>query len=227
MADEVVKPFHNPDLRVKIEELRRNTEQIIDDSVDELIDAGYDEEKAQNLIKSFKKFIEDHKDELTAIQLIYNQPYRQRHLSYEQIEKLAEEIEQPPYNIAPIELWKAYEQLEKAKVKGTPVRLLTNIISLIRFATGLSDVLEPFPELVDRRFAAWLVQQENAGRIFEKDQLKWLELIKAQIAQNAEMTVDDFEYTPFNREGGLLKARQLFGQDLNTIIDELNGYLIA
>ena len=51
--------------------------------------------------------------------------------------------------------------------------------------------------------------------------------IKEQIAHNAEMTVDDFEYTPFNQEGGLLKARELFATDLEPLINELNGYLIA
>jgi type I restriction enzyme R subunit len=227
LAEDVVKPFHNPDLREKIAKLQRDSEQIIDDSADELLGAGYDKEKAENLIQNFKQFIEDHKDELTAIQLLYNQPYQQRHLSYQQIEKLAEEIKQPPYNIAPVELWKAYEQLEKARVKGKPLNLLTNIISLIRFATGLVDILEPFPELVDRRFKTWLQQQEQAGRVFAVDQLDWLEKIKTQIAHNAEITVDDFEYTPFKKDGGILKARQLFGQELQPLIAELNGYLIA
>lgn len=226
-AEAVVKPFHNPDLREKIAALQRDTEQIIDDSADELQAAGYDKERAENLIKSFQQFINDHQNELTAIQLLYNQPYQQRHLSYQQIEKLAEEIKQPPYNIAPVELWKAYEQLEKARVKGEPLNLLTNIISLIRFATGLVDILEPFPELVERRFKTWLQQQEQAGREFAPDQLDWLEKIKTQIANNAEMSEDDFEYTPFKKDGGILKARQLFGQELKLLIAELNGYLVA
>ena len=51
--------------------------------------------------------------------------------------------------------------------------------------------------------------------------------IKDQIAQNAGMTVEDFNYIPFKQEGGLLKVRKLFGKDLQPIIDELNGYLIA
>ena len=46
-------------------------------------------------------------------------------------------------------------------------------------------------------------------------------------AITAEMTVNDFEDTPFNQVGGLLKARELFGNDLNNMIQELNGYLIA
>jgi len=159
-----------------------------------------------------------------------------------------------PQNLAPIEVWKAYEQLEKNKVKGVPPKeLLTNIVSLIRFSTGLSDVLEPFAEVVNNRFDNWLKQQaltrhardfsrhsheggnpeldrhslENGNPVFSPDQLAWLNKIKDQIAQNAEMTVEDFNYIPFNQEGGLLKARELFGKDLDKLIQELNGYLIA
>jgi type I site-specific restriction endonuclease len=224
-ADKLIKPFHNPDLRELIETLRKDTDQLIDDSADELLAAGYDEEKAEVLIQNWQQFIEDHKNELDAIQLIYQQPYQKRHLSYEQIEKLAEEIQQPPYNLAPIEVWKAYEQLEKNKVKGVPPKeLLTNIVSLIRFSTGLSDVLEPFTELVNNRFDNWLKQQ---SKDFQPDQLAWLKKIKDQIAQNAEMTVDDFNYIPFNQVGGLLKARELFGKDLEDLIERLNCELIA
>ena len=228
MIETAIKPFHNPALREKLEDLRRTTDQLIDPSPDEPIFTGYDEEKAKNLIKSFQQFMADHKAELGAIQLIYNQPYNQRHLSYAQIEKLAEEIEQPPYNLAPIEVWKAYEQLEKSRVAGAPpVKLLTNIVSLIYFATNLNHVLEPFPALVERRFADWLQQQAQGGKQFSPDQLKWLQWIKEQIASNAEIRTEDFEYTPFNQEGGLMKARALFGAELPQLISELNGYLIA
>ena len=82
-----------------------------------------------------------------------------------------------------------------------------------------------------------LPQGEDLGEgKFTPEQLTWLNKIKDQIAQNAEMTVDDFEYTPFNQEGlpaplrqagGLLKARELFGKELEPLISELNGYLIA
>ncbi|MCD4780959.1 MAG: hypothetical protein K8S27_10490 [Candidatus Omnitrophica bacterium] len=50
-----------------------------------------------------------------------------------------------------------HEQLDRSKVKDAgPQKLLANIISLIRLATGKSDVLEPFPETVDRRFESWI-----------------------------------------------------------------------
>lgn len=225
LAEAAIKPFHNPDLRELLETLRRDSDQLIDDSADELLEAGYDAEKAQGIITRYESFIKEHKDELDAIQLIYAKPYTQRHLSYQQIEELAEEIKQPPYNIAPLEVWKAYEQLEKAKVKGVPAKeLLTNIVSLIRFSTGLSDVLEPFPELVNLRFEAWLQQQSD----FSAEQQQWLQRIKDQIANNAEFEMDDFEMIPSCKEGGgLLKAQALFGKELPVIVQELNGYLIA
>jgi type I restriction enzyme R subunit len=228
IADAAVKPFHNPDVRETIEDVRRNTDQIIDESADELIDASFDEEKAQHIILSFKQFIADNKAELTAIELIFSKPYQQRHLSYEQIEELAENIQAPPYNLAPIEVWKAYEQLETAKVKGLPpATLLTNIVSLVSYATGLKDVLEPFPQVVERRFDTWLTQQQQTGVEFDAAQLEWLALIKEQIAQNAEMMIEDFDYAPFTQQGGVLKAKQLFGDKLDNVVNELNGYLIA
>ncbi len=241
-ADNLIYAFHNPDLRDILEQFRKDTDQLIDDSPDTLDDegTGYDVEKAEGLINNWQQFIKDHQNELDAIQLIYQQPYQKRHLSYDMINQLVEEIEQPPYHIAPAEVWKAYEQLKKAKVKGVPPESkLPILISLIRLATGITDVLEPFNELVNNRFENWVTQQAQArhsreggnpvtvDNVFTPEQLNWLNKIKDQIAQNAEMTVDDFEYTPFNQEGGLLKARELFGKDLQPIIDELNGYLIA
>ena len=226
-ADLLMYAFHNPVLRDLIESLRRDTEQIIDDSSDEVLNdrVRYTEERAKGLVSNWQQFITDHRDELDAIIFMCQRPYRQRRLSHEQIERLADEIQQPPYNLAPIEVWKAYAQLEKGRVKGVPPKeLLTNIVSLIRFSTGLSEVLEPFSRLVEQRFETWLMQQE---REFEPEQLEWLNRIKDQIAQNVEMVEKDFDYVPFDKEGGVLKARQLFGDELKPIIDELNGYLIA
>lgn len=37
----------------------------------------------------------------------------------------------------------------------------------------------------------------------------------------------DFEYAPFAQEGGLGKVHQLFGDELNAIIEELNETLAA
>ena len=51
--------------------------------------------------------------------------------------------------------------------------------------------------------------------------------LKRCIAGNLSIETDDFEYTPFSQEGGLGKVYQVFGDQLNTVIDELNEKLVA
>ena len=240
-ADQLVLPFHNPDLREILETFRKENDQLIDDSADELITdgTGYNTERAEKTIASWQQFITDHKNELEAIQLVYNQPWKQRHLSYEQLNDLVEDIEQPPYNLAPQDVWQAYELLEKLKTKGAPPsEKLPALISVIRCSIGVANELEPFQELVNQRFDAWLRQQAQAshsresrnpaGERFTAEQKQWLERIKQQIANNAEFEMDDFDFIPeCKQQGGLLKAQQLFGTELGTIVQELNGFLIA
>ncbi len=212
-------------------DIKRRNEQIIDTvSKDAVILARFDaqaKEKARTIVDTFTRFIKDNKDELTALQIIYSQPYGKRYLTYEEIKQLADAIKKPPYNLTPELIWQAYEQLEKSKVRGAgPQRLLTNIISLVRFATGKSDVLEPFSEIVNRRFDQWLSEQEKLGQRFTPAQRAWLEMIKEHIAASASIGLDDLEYTPFFQKGGVLKAYDLF-KELDRILAELNEVLVA
>jgi len=225
-------PFDNPKLRDKLIEIKNRGEQIIDTvSQDKVIFAGFDEkakERARTIVDTFKSFIDENRDELMALQIIYNKPYESRHITYEEIRYLAEAIEKPPYNLTPELVWRAYEQLEKSKVRGAgPQKLLTNIISLIRFAVGESDVLEPFLETVNHRFNNWLAQQEKLGKEFPPEQIEWLAMIKDHIAASLRIEMEDFEYAPFYEKGGPVKVYQLFGNDLGWILDELNERLAA
>jgi type I restriction enzyme R subunit len=235
-AEELIKvactPFDNPKLRNILIEKKRQLEQIIDKvSTDVLIDAGFDEkakEKAQKYIQTFKKFIEENKDELTALQIIYSKPYGKRHITYEQISQLAEAIRKPPYLLTTELLWKAYEQLDKSKVKGAgPQKLLTNIVSLIRFTIGEINVLEPFAETVNRRFLEWIAKQKKTGVAFTSEQLNWLDMVKDHIATSMSITMDDFENVPFYEKGGRVKVYQVFGQEVDKILEEMNKELVA
>jgi len=219
--------FDDPKLRWTLKEIKAKHEQIIDEAnIDEVLSAGHDEdaqEKARAQVEGFRQFIEENKDEITALQIFYSKPYGERHLTLRQIKELAEAIEKPPMNFTPSRLWQAYEQLERSKVRGAGAKkLLADIISLLRFATGESEVLEPFTETVNERFQRWLDLQ---GRDFTPEQRDWLEMIKSHISTSLGIEEDDFDYTPFQERGGLLRARQVFGDDLNEIMDELNGAL--
>lgn len=231
MVEDACSPFDSPLFRNTLIEIRNKNEQIIDIvTTDTLRSAGYNakaKEKSKSMVKSFEKFIEENKDEITALQIIYNKSYKTRHLTYEQIQQLAEAIRRPPYLLDTDRLWNAYEQLSKSKVKRVgPNKLLTDIISLIRFATGQEKKLEPFSESVDEKFKQWLEKQERLGKKFTKEQLEWLSMIKNHIATSLMVEIDDFELSPFYEKGGAVKVYQLFGKDLNTILNDINEVLI-
>jgi hypothetical protein len=52
-------------------------------------------------------------------------------------------------------------------------------------------------------------------------------MIRDHIAANLTIEPDDFEYAPFSQQGGLGKVHQLFGDKVNTIIEESNESLAA
>lgn len=228
---EAVKPLHNPELRKKIIELHKTLEQTIDIiSKDEVVAAGFDAdalEKAKGMVTSFEQFIKEHKDEITAIQIIYSRPYKAR-LRFEDIKALSDMIEKPPYLWRVDRLWDAYAALEKSKVRGaSSQRILTDLVSLIRFAIHQENELEPFSEHVHERFNKWIIQQESAGKKFTPEQRRWLEMIREHITANLSIERDDFNYVPFAQEGGIGKVYQLFGEQLWTLLDEMNEALAA
>ena len=228
---EAVKPLYDPKLRALLLEIKKKNEQVIDTiSIDELLEAGFSAEaleKARGLVRSFEEFLEENKDEISALQILFNTPYKSR-LRFEDIKELAEQIEKPPRHIKVDALWNAYAALDKSKVKGVNApHILTDLVSLVRFAMHRENELVPFPEKVKVNFRAWLAQQEAGGKKFTEEQRKWLTMIRDHIAANLSIETDDFDYVPFSQQGGLGRVHQLFGEDLKNVIEQLNEALAA
>ncbi|MGE3787468.1 MAG: type I restriction-modification enzyme R subunit C-terminal domain-containing protein [Nitrospirales bacterium] len=231
LIQDAVKPFHDPKLRELLVTIKKKNEITIDHvSQDQIIEAGFSAEaleRAKGIVHSFEQFIQDHKDEITALQVLYSKPHKAR-LTFEHIKDLAAAIQKPPYLWNESQLWQAYAALKKSKVKGASAkRILTDLVSLVRFAMHQDNELLPFPEKVQVNFKAWMAQQQAAGKTFTEEQRHWLEMIRDHIAANLSIDTDDFDYVPFAQEGGLGKVHQVFGDKLNKIIEELNGTLAA
>ncbi len=231
LLEEAAKPIAaNPALRNKLIEIKKSYEQTIDMvSKDQVLEAGYSvaaQEKARSIVESFETFIRENKNEITALRVLYSRPYKQR-LTFKQIKELADTIQRPPRAWAPELLWQAYEKLDRSKVRSSGGKLLTDIVSLVRFALHQEGELRPFQEQVDERFSGWLAQQETSGRKFTEEQRQWLGLIRDHIASSLAIETEDFEYVPFAQHGGLGRAFQVFGQDLAPLMNELNEVLAA
>jgi type I restriction enzyme R subunit len=229
LACEATQTFvAGPGLRNLLARLHQRREQVIDDlSLDEIVAAGFDQAAALQTIQSFKQFIEDHKDEIDALNLLYERPARLRELTFRQIQELSERIQQPPYSFTTEALWYAYAHLKKGKVRGSGARrVLTDLISLVRHTLQLEDELVPFPERVHARYRDWLSAQTAQGVIFTEEQRWWLDRIAERVGVNLKISIDDFEYGEFFDKGGSIKAKITFSDNLVPIIESLNMYLV-
>ncbi len=228
LLEEAALPLaSNPDLRQRLVDIHRSHEQTIDKmSPDTLIEAGYSDEEAKGIVHSFQEYIEAHKDEITALQVLYSRPYGQR-LRFADIKALADTLVSPPRSWTTDRLWEAYRQLDKSKVRGSGQRTLADIVSVVRYAMGGSDVLAPFADGVHKRFQGWLAMQETAGRTFTEEQVRWLEAIRDHIAGSVSMAMTDFDYAPFSQQGGLGRAYTLFGDGLEGLLEDMNTVLVG
>jgi len=230
LIERAVQPFDQPQLRQTLIAIQQRNEQIIDTvSVDRVREAGFspaDTDRARATVESFKQFIAEHRDEITALQIIYSQPYGKRHLTFQQVKELAERLGQPPHTWNTESLWLAYAQLEKDKVQGAGARrVLTDVVSLVRHAVQLDDELIPYPERVRARYADWLAAQEASGRAFTAEQRWWLDKVAEHIGVNVSIAPDDFDVGDFFDKGGRIAAARLFGKALPALLDELNAAL--
>ena len=231
LLDRAVRPFDDPKLRKALIDIQARNEQTIDRvSVDVVREAQFSvaaTERARATIASFRQFIETHRDEIAALQLIYAQPYGRRQVTFEQVQELAQQLQQPPRSWTTESLWQAYAQLERDKVRGVGAkRVLTDVVSLVRHAVQLDDELIPYPERVRARYAEWLATQQAAGRTFSADQRWWLDQIVETLGVNLSVSEDDLLEGEFFARGGLIKARQVFGAELPALLDELNAALM-
>lgn len=232
LADTAAVPFNNPALRDYIENIRKSHDQIIDDVNKDIVTfSGWDSEhkgRAEEVIGNFAKFIEENKDTIDALKIIYSRSYRNRQLTLKMINELYETMQKSPYQLTTEKLWTAYAVCNPDKVrKKSIVNQLADIVSLLRFQLKQTEELRPFSEDVNQRFQDWIFAK-NAGSIhFTEEQTEWLRMIRDHIATSVNITKEDLEYTPFNSKGGLGKFFKLFRGEYELILNEMNYSLVG
>jgi type I restriction enzyme R subunit len=168
LLERAVEPIAaSPDLRTRILELRATHDRVIDEvSVDVLLDAHgvVDTTRAKSVVESWAQYLLDHRDEITAIQLVTEA--KERRIAFADIQELADRISRPPYNWTPDIIWNAYEAIDVDRVRHSDRHTLTDLVSLLRYTVGLDNELVPYAARVQERYAAWLAQQAQAGTEF-------------------------------------------------------------
>lgn len=232
LIKESTKVFSNKELREHILKIRTTHDQVVDTyNVDTVVFSGWSDsysDEALNVIKNFREFIEANKDEIDALSIIYNQQYKNKHLTEKMIKELYDIIANPPHNFTLQRLWNSYYVRDNEKI-NKPIELkLMDIISIIRYELGQIDTLSPFDSSVRQKFKEWVFKKNSEQQQkFTDEQVEWLQMIRDHICMSSSIETDDLELPPFEAKGGLGKFYQLFGNQYLNIINELNVALVA
>ncbi len=219
--------FDDPVLRKLLVELKTASEVVIDDlSRDVVISSAFSPEQASAMTGRFTEFLETHRDQLTALRILYHLPASARRLTYASLEELRDAMLKPPWLLQPLSLWSAYRRLQGDKVRANPAKALTDIVALVRFALGEAETLAPLSSDMAGRFNLWLGREGRAGRAYSQEQLGWLEAIRDYLSANIEVTPADLQET-FAAKGGVLGARRAFGPGLDALLEDLQDALVA
>jgi len=230
LISQAIKTF-NGELNNYLENVRREHEQIIDSiNIDTITKSEWDTtsiDKATAIVKDFSEYLEIHKDEIKALSIFYNQPYNRREITFKMIRQVFDKLKLEKPALAPDYVWNAYATLEEVK-NEQPKDELTALVSLIRRACGIDKELKPFDKTIEKNFNDWVFKQ-HTGRHnrFTNEQLDWLRMIKDHVVSSYHIDIEDLDYTPFDSQGGRGKMHQLFGDQMNEIMEELNTVLAA
>ncbi len=226
----------NGTLNNYLENVRKKHEQIIDSiNIDTVTKSEWDSfsvDKANETVKDFSEYLVQHKDEIKALSIFYNQPFNRRNITFKMIKEVMEKLKLEKPLLAPDYVWNAYAAIEASTglaVKSKqPKDELTALVSLIRRACGIDQELKAFDKTIDENYKTWIFKQ-NAGQHnrFTTEQMGWLRMIKDHVVSSYHIEIDDLDYTPFDAQGGKGKMHQLFGIEMNDIINELNEVLAA
>lgn len=229
LIKQAVEPFQKPEVRDFIENVRRSHDQIIDSvNLDKVLFAGYSanrEENADRVISTFKDFIEENKDEILALRIIYNEQYKNRPMVLKSLTELYQKLCAKGVTVE--RLWDCYAIKQPDKVKKGTLAQITDLISLIRFQMGYADTLAPFSDRVNYNFKQWTFRRNTGAVHFTAEQMEWLRLIKEHIITSLSILPEDLEYTPFDSKGGLGGFYRVFGEKYQEILDEMNEELVA
>ena len=144
---------------------------------------------------------------------------------------LRDAIACPPLAVTPVQLWRVFEAPDPARVKAGDGRsgggeLLADLVNLVRVALIPDFTLVPYREEMRKRYRAWL-EERDADSAFTAEQREWLDRMAEHIATSLAIEPEDFQTGWFVQQGSLGRAHLLFGNELTSLMSELNEKLAA
>ncbi len=184
---------------------------IVDTVNDEVMfKVGSDYQKPEDYLKLFDAFVEENQEQIDAIEILLAKPEKWNTDSLDELRKKLREND-----FGEKDLQKAHNYIYK--------KPLADIISMVKHASNF-DV----PILTAEERVNIAMKKIMGKKSFSEEQETWLAYIKEHLVENLAIAEEDFEIMPvFERHGGLGKAKKVFGDDFNSLIDEINEAIAA
>ena len=152
----------NAKARQKIVEISKGYIKSLENKKDEVIYSGFSQEEAKSSTAAFEKYVNEHKDEIEALRMIY--AGEAGNLTPNDLKDLQKKITEalPDFNVA--KLWFEYAICSPERVRKlskSELEALTNLIQLVRFAYKQIEELCALPFLAAQRFELWCGQKQN------------------------------------------------------------------
>ncbi|MBO9672202.1 MAG: type I restriction-modification system endonuclease [Sphingobacteriaceae bacterium] len=169
---------------------------------------GYGE-KPEDYIESFKAFIDTHKNEIVALEIICTKPADLDRKSLKELKMLLDSkgFNETKLNTA----WRSKNMVDTS----------ADIIAYIR-TLALDTELVPPQQRVKNA-----VNKIKASASWNKTQLKWIERFEKQLLAETILTRQDLDLQPFVNEGGFKRLNTIFDEQLEPLIVKLNEYLFT
>ena len=224
-----LKPIYDPNYRKKLLEIKQDNEQVIDIvSIDKLIYSWFSAEaksSAKNLIDNFQEFLEEHKEELELVKAYYSKSYKNR-VSYKDLKEFTTHIEAKPLLRDPELIWTAFKTMYPEKVMETDQFSTTDFIPMIEFAGHNKAILQPYKYTINEKFGERLEEMKVEWKKFTPEQSEWLELMKDEIANSVELTMDSFDYGMLGQKWWLGWVDKVFDGSLSKLVESMNSVLV-
>lgn len=130
--------------RKKLLEMQRGYILNTEEDPDEVIYAGFSKETAKSFIENFEKYLNNNKDSIEALRIIYNS--EDTIITHEMLSELRDRLLAESRQYGVYQIWKNYKVLDTEgnvddlDVK-TNVNALTNLIQIVRYAYGKNQKL--------------------------------------------------------------------------------------
>lgn len=216
--------INNVKARKKLLEVNAGFIKIAVEETDKLISAGFSKEQSKQYIDSFEKYLEENKDEVEALRILYNQ--KKVAITYSMLKDLEKKLLAYNNQFKSEFLWTCYQTLngESGKVKPlnkeTELGVLTNLIPLVRYGYKIDNELVS----LKRRFGSYFnLYCGQAWRKFSPEQVEIVQQIAEYIVQNGCITNIELNNAKHDL---FVKAIQIFGPDkLNSEMQTISKYL--